>query len=151
MTGTSSRTTPEPLQDAEEQASTFDHTRRARQAEVAEDYVELIGDLIDATGEARSVDLAKRLGVTHATVAKTLAKLRREGLVRYQPYRSIFLTDDGRALADASRERHRIVLEFLRALGVCEATAQLDSEGIEHHVSAETLAALARFVERQKS
>jgi DtxR family manganese transport transcriptional regulator len=130
------------LQKAKEQAAGFDRIRDDHRSEIAEDYVELIADLIDAKGEARAVDLAERLGVTNATVNNTIGKLQREGLVRSEPYRSIFLTDTGEALAEACRERHRIVLDFLNVIGVPPEVAATDAEGIEHHVSKETLNAL---------
>ncbi|MFN4089425.1 MAG: manganese-binding transcriptional regulator MntR [Alphaproteobacteria bacterium] len=130
------------------QAASFDRIRRAHQTEIAEDYVEMISDLIAARGEARAVDLAERFGVTQATVNKTIARLQRDGLVTTRPYRSIFLTDAGVELAEMSRRRHQIVLDFLRAIGVSEANAEEDAEGIEHHVSDETLAAFERLTER---
>lgn len=130
------------LRDAGRQAASFDRIRQAHQTEMAEDYVELISDLIAVNGEARAVDLSVRFGVSHATVNKTLARLQRDGLVVSRPYRSIFLTEDGEAMAAESRRRHRIVLEFLRAIGVSAATAESDAEGMEHHVSDETLAVL---------
>lgn len=120
-------------------------TRRAHANEIAEDYVEAIADLITKLGEARVVDIARRLGVTHVTVTRTVARLQRDGLVTAKPYRSIFLTDTGRKLAERVRHRHEIVVAFLLSLGVSEAVAQTDSEGIEHHVSKETLAAFERF------
>ena len=137
------------LRDAERQARSFEEVRRAHQREVAEDYVELIADLLDATGEARSVDLSARLGVTAATVNSMLQRLTRDGLVRKERYRSIFLTEEGRRMADEARERHRIVFDFLVALGVDRQTAETDAEGIEHHASAETLRAFQDFVERR--
>ena len=127
---------------AADRAAAFRKTRRANLTEVSEDYVELIGDLIAQQGEARLTDVAERLGVTQATASKVVARLRREGLVENKPYRSIFLTDSGREMADASRERHRIVFEFLLALELEEAVAHADSEGIEHHVSEATLVKL---------
>lgn len=138
----------ERLGDAVRQAASFDQTRRARQTEIAEDYVELIADLIAGEGEARVVDLAERMGVTHATVNKTVARLQREGLVSTKPYRSIFLTETGNRLAEQSRRRHRIVLDFLKAIGVSDEVAALDAEGIEHHVSEETLAAFERLTRK---
>lgn len=133
-------TAPRRLRDAGRQAASFDRIRQAHQTEMAEDYVELISDLIAVNGEARAVDLVERFGVSHATVNKTLARLQRDGLVISKPYRSIFLTDDGEAMADESRRRHRIVLDFLKTIGVSPATAESDAEGMEHHVSDETLA-----------
>lgn len=113
--------------------------------ETAEDYVEAIADLGAIHGEARAVDLARRLGVSHVTVIRTVARLQREGYLSTKPYRAIFLTEKGSKLAESSRQRHEIVEEFLGALGVPEGIAQTDAEGIEHHVSPETLAAFKRF------
>jgi DtxR family manganese transport transcriptional regulator len=141
-------TTPRRLREAKRQARSFERVRQAHQREVAEDYVELIADLIDVTGEARAVDLAARLGVTNATVNNTLNRLEREGLVTRQRYRSIFLTDAGRRLAEAARDRHRLVRDFLLRIGVDPETAEIDAEGIEHHTSEKTLAALRRFLGR---
>ena len=138
-----------PLAEADDQAAGFDRIRDDHRHELIEDYVELIADLIDAHGEARAVDLANRLGVTGATVNAQVARLQRDGLVTSEPYRAIFLTAKGRALAEACRRRHRIVLAFLATLGISEESARRDAEGIEHHVSDETLAAFDRFVRSQ--
>ena len=137
------------LPEADMQAEGFGRTRSDHRNEIAEDYVELIADLIDATGEARAVDLASRLGVTNATVAHAVARLQRDGLVRSEPYRSIFLTQDGRDLAEQCRRRHRVVYGLLRALGVSDEVARIDAEGIEHHVSEETLRAFELLLARQ--
>ena len=134
-----------------QQADFHKRTRKAHAAEIAEDYVEAIADLIDSAGEARVVDLARCLGVSHVTVVRTIARLQRDKLVTARPYRSIFLTDDGRKLAERVRRRHQIVIEFLRALGIGERAACADAEGIEHHVSAETLAAFERFVRDRRA
>jgi len=137
------------LREVKRQARGFESVRRAHQREVTEDYVELIADLLDAVGEARVVDLAARLGVTAATVNSTLQRLVREGLVRKQRYRSIFLTEAGRALAEQARERHRVVRDFLLVLGIQRETAESEAEGIEHHIGTHTLAALKSFVDRR--
>ena len=118
--------------------------------ETAQDYAEAIADLAATQGEARAVDLARRLGVSHVTVIRRVARLQRDGYVSTRPYRSIFLTDKGRRLADESRRRHEIVVAFLRALGVPDTTAQTDAEGIEHHVSPETLAAFEGYTASKK-
>ena len=131
-----------------DQAAGFGRTRDAHRAEIAEDYCELIADLIDATGEARAVELASRLGVTAATVNNTITRLQREGLVRSEPYRAIFLTEfrprPRRGLPPPTPDRDRVPARP----GVGEATALRDAEGIEHHVSEETLAALERATGR---
>lgn len=132
------------------QAESLQHTRREHALETAEDYVEAIADLSASQGEARVVDLARRLGVTHVTVNRTLARLQREGYVSVQPYRAIFLTDSGRTLAAECHHRHGIVVAFLRSLGIPEKAAEIDAEGIEHHVSPATLAAFARQLKATK-
>ncbi len=125
----------------------FQRTRQDHSREKAEDYVELIDSLIKESGEARAVDLADVLGISHVTVSKTVQRLQREGYVKSLPYRSIFLTEKGAELAQASRRRHALVRDFLVALGVDEENADADAEGIEHHVSRETLAAMGEFLE----
>ena len=129
-------------------ATKFDRIRRAHQSEVAEDYVEMIAELIAESGEARSVDLAARFGVTSPTVNAIIQRLQREDLVETRPYRSIFLTAAGQALADKARDRHRIVRDFLLTIGVPETIAEEDAEGIEHHVSPETLAVFAKITNK---
>jgi len=134
------------IQAARLRSAAFRRVRADHQTELAGDYVELIADLIDERGEARGTDIALRLGVANATVVKTLKRLQDAGLVNQEPYRAIFLTEEGWKLADDGRRRHRIVESFLLALGVDGETARIDSEGMEHHVSEETLKAMARFM-----
>jgi DtxR family manganese transport transcriptional regulator len=136
--------------EASAAGNTFIHTRSRKQNELAEDYVELIDDLIRSRGEARIVDIAKALGVSHVTVSKAINRLMDAGLVHSEPYRSVFLTDAGKALAEEARERHRIVEDFLVALGVPLKQASLDAEGIEHHVSARTLQAMQKFIKQRR-
>lgn len=145
-----------PTDDARALPSAADHAARfARQREadrtaVTEDYVELIGDLLHHGGEARAVDIAQRMGVSQATVAATISRLQRDGLVETKPYRGLFLTEAGHALAVAARERHRLVTRFLIALGLDPATAEADAEGLEHHASGATLDAFARALDQPK-
>ena len=136
------------LQSAKLRSAAFSRTRADHQAEISEDYVELIAELIDEKGEARGTDIALRMGVANATVVKTLKRLQDQGLVTQEPYRAVFLTIDGWKMAEDGKRKHDIVEKFLLAIGVPEATARIDSEGIEHHVSVETLKAMARFVVR---
>ena len=138
--------TPRP--PAPPKASPRPATREEHSRETAQDYVELIADLIAESGEARVIEMARRLGVTHVTVSRTIQRLKREGLVTAQPYRSIFLTEKGKALAEESRRRHEIVVRFLLSLGIPERVAHSDAEGIEHHVSKETLEAFLRHLEK---
>jgi DtxR family manganese transport transcriptional regulator len=133
------------------QAERFKRVRDAHQTEMAEDYVKLLAQLLDSKGEARLVDLAECLGVSKPTVSGAIRRLQREGLVSSEPYRSIFLTEEGRGLAAASRERHRNVRELLVSQGVDGETADADAEGIEHHVSEATLAAFRRHLAQGRS
>lgn len=128
------------------QARRFGKARSARSSVIHEDYVELIADLIESTGEARATDIARRLGVSHPTAINTITRLKRENLVTARPYRGIFLTEKGDALAKRVRARHRLVLEVLLALGVPRESAEADAEGIEHHVSDATLKAFSDFL-----
>ncbi len=138
-------TTSKPAASVSDSAANDDRIRRAHQSEVAEDYVERISDLIEETGEARTVDLAARFGVTSPTVNAIVRRLQRENLVDTRPYRSIFLTEAGKALAESSRARHQIVRDFLVTIGVPQTIAEEDAEGVEHHVSEETLAVFAQI------
>ena len=128
------------------QARRFGKTRSAQATALLEDYVELIADLLGSAGEARPTDIARRLGVSHATAVKTITRLKRAGLATARPYRGVFLTEKGQALADRVRVRHRLVVDVLCALGVPTESAEADAEGIEHHVSETTLKAFAQFL-----
>ena len=136
------------LREATGQARCFERVRQAHRLEVAEDYLELISDLISCTGEARLVDIAERMGVTSATANNTVSRLERDGFVARQPYRSIFLTGKGESLADGARERHRLVVDFLQSLGIDGETAEADAEGMEHHISQKTLGIFREFINR---
>ncbi len=132
------------------QALRFATARNARSTSLQEDYVELIDDLLSAHGEARATDVAKRLGVTHPTALKAIARLKREGLVTSRPYRGVFLTPAGHDLAHRVRARHRLMVELLLAVGVPPEVAEVDAEGMEHHASEAALGAFARFLRRQR-
>lgn len=129
------------------QARRFGKARSARSTAVLEDYVELIADLLATTGEARPTDIARRLGVSHPTAINTIARLKREELATARPYRGVFLTEKGEALANRVRARHRLVVDVLLALGVPAEAAEADAEGLEHHCSEATLKAFARFLQ----
>jgi len=144
------QTKPEAVlvRSAARQAESFHRSRSDRASETAQDYVETIADLWETEGEARVTDLARRLGVTHVTVNRTLARLKEAGFVHTKPYCAISLTESGRQLAAECKRRHVTVVAFLRSLGVSEKVAELDAEGIEHHVSPETLAAFQRIIDQ---
>ena len=128
-----------------EKSHTFVQTREAHRTELVEDYVEVILELSEENGEARLVDIAKRLGVAHPTVSKALKKLEQEGFVTLRPYRGLKLTALGEDLARRCRQRHKTVVAFLQAIGVDLITAEIEAEGIEHHVGESTLQIMANF------
>lgn len=135
------------LVNVEEHVEGFRQVREAHRRELIDDYVELISDLIREVGEARQVDMAARLGVSQPTVAKMLKRLATMGLIEMIPWRGVFLTAEGK-LAQESRERHQIVENFLLVLGVSPEIARRDAEGMEHHVSEETLDAFRLFTQK---
>ncbi|KNC08846.1 manganese transport regulator MntR [Klebsiella sp. RIT-PI-d] len=136
------------LVNVEEHVEGFRQVREAHRRELIDDYVELISDLIREVGEARQVDMAARLGVSQPTVAKMLKRLASVGLIEQIPWRGVFLTPEGEKLAEESRQRHHIVENFLLVLGVSADTARRDAEGIEHHVSEETLEMFRQFSQK---
>jgi DtxR family manganese transport transcriptional regulator len=134
------------MSHSDSQKNAFLRKREDHAQETSEDYVELVADLIEEKGEARVVDIATRLGVTSVTVSKTIGRLEEAGLIRSEPYRSIFLTEKGQELASQTKRRHEVVLEFLLKIGVSPQTAEADSEGMEHHISEETLDRMREFL-----
>ena len=147
--GDSPADSPAALPTERNHAARFRKTRVAHSAALSEDYAELIADLLQSSGEARVTDIARRLGVSHATVNKSVNKMKREGLATARPYRGVFLTEAGERLAERVRLRHRIVVDLLLAVGVPREAAEQDAEGIEHHVSDTTLAAFAAFLKQR--
>jgi DtxR family manganese transport transcriptional regulator len=129
---------------AADQSARFRRTRAAHRDETAEDYVEAIMQIQADRGEARVRDLSRLMGVSHVTVTRIVARLSREKLLITKPYKPIELTVTGRKLAAHIRKRHEIVLAFLLSLGVPADQAEIDTEGIEHHVSEATIRAMQR-------
>ncbi len=124
----------------------FARIRSDHRTEITEDYLEAIAQFETEQGQCRGADLARHFSVSHATVTQTLTRLKDAGLVESEPYGPVGLTKKGRQVARKSRERHEAVLAFLLAIGVRPAVAAADTEGIEHHVSEETLRAFRRFL-----
>jgi DtxR family manganese transport transcriptional regulator len=132
------------------QARRFVKTRAAQSGALHEDYVELIADLLASGGEARPTDIARRLGVSHATAIKTIGRLKRDGLAVGLPYRGVFLTREGLDLAERIKVRHRLVVDVLVALGAPPEAAEADAEGMEHFVSEPTQIAFSRFLRARR-
>ena len=116
-----------------------------------EDYLERILELINTKGYARVTDIAARLGIAQASVTNMIQRLDAEGMLKYEKYRGLVLTTAGEALAKNITRRHELLTEFLQLLGVDEKTVDHDVEGMEHHISPETMKAierLTRFLEK---
>jgi len=127
-------------------ANPFIHTRQRHFEETAEDYTELIADLIAEHGEARTCEIAKHLGVSHVTVVRTLKRLQSEGYLTTAPHKPVVLTEKGASLAQSCKKRHSVVVDFLLSLGISESVAEMDAEGMEHHISDETLEAFRKHL-----
>ena len=125
--------------------SQYSNIRNQNKNEILEDYVEAIQEISEIKGDVKNADLSIHFGVSQATINKNLKRLISSKLATSEPYRSIFLTDEGKKLAAISKEKHEIVYQFLIKLGVSKKTAQYDSEGIEHHISDETLKLMKNF------
>jgi len=124
----------------------FIATRRHHHDEIAEDYTELIDMLVQTKGEARTCEIAKNLGISHVTAIRTLKRLQREGYLETAPHRPVTLTLKGKRLAVKAKKRHELLLAFLLKLGVSKKIAEIDAEGMEHHLSPETLKAIQDFL-----
>lgn len=111
-----------------------------------EDYLEVIYELIQDKGYATTTDIANYLKVSLPSVTKMLRKLNKTGWLDYERYRSIRLTKEGIAIAKSIHERHSLMTEFFRMIGIDEATANEDAEGVEHYLHPETLKKLQKFV-----
>lgn len=131
----------------QDQSARFRTTRAAHRDEIAEDYVEAVVQIAAQRGAARVTDLARLMGVSHVTVTRRIAKLAAEGLVEDRPYRPVELTAKGKRLAAKILARHETVLGFLKAIGVPPKQAEIDAEGIEHHVSEATIRAMRAWMD----
>lgn len=133
----------------DESSAPHKRTRRDHATETAEDYVEAIAETHKTTGTCRVRDLAIHFGVSHVTVSRIVSRLQAEGLVSTAPYRPVELTARGKRLATTSRNRHETVYQFLVSLGIDEETAAIDAEGMEHHVSPQTLKRFAELTRKR--
>lgn len=115
-----------------------------------EDYLEVIFELIQRKGYATTVDISNYLNVSSPSVTKMVQKLDETGYVDYEKYRGIVLTKEGSEIARNICERHSVLVEFLKIIGVDDTIANMDAEGIEHHVHPETLKKIEDFVRSRK-
>lgn len=122
-------------------------TRSQKECSTAEqDYLEAIYELIEEKGYAKVVDIAERLVLKGPSVTRMVQKLTRDGFLKSEKYRGIIMTEKGKATARDMQRRHQLLREFLMLLGVDHKTANMDAEGMEHHVSRKTLKCIDEFV-----
>jgi DtxR family manganese transport transcriptional regulator len=130
-----------------EEARIHSRVRRQHQSEITQDYLEAIYRMKEESSSTRVTDIQEVFGVSHVTVIRTLARLRKAGLL-IKKKGDLILTEEGQRIAIRAYRRHNLVKEFLLELGVSEATAAADTEGIEHHLSDETIEAIKRFLDQ---
>ncbi len=109
----------------------------------AEDYLERILELVQETGQARVVDIANSLKIRQASVTNMVKKLCEMGFVEHEKYkRGLVLTKEGREVAERIQRRHATLSRFFSLLELDGETQQRDIEGIEHHLSRDTVRSL---------
>ncbi|MBV9177194.1 MAG: transcriptional regulator MntR [Nitrososphaeraceae archaeon] len=115
-----------------------------------EDYLEVIYELTKQKGYATQADISELLNVSSPSVTKMLQRLDENRYLKYEKYRGINLTQEGTDVAENIHERHTILSEFFKMIGVDENTANIDAEGIEHHIHSQTLKKLREFIVNHK-
>lgn len=119
---------------------------RKRSSSRMEDYLEIIGELVELKGYATTLDISRYMNVSAPSVTKMLQRLDENGFLEYEKYHGINLTDKGIQVAEGIRQKHGILLEFFEILGVGYETANQDAEGIEHHLNPKTIKQLRKFI-----
>jgi Mn-dependent DtxR family transcriptional regulator len=126
------------------------NVKREERTDRMEDYLEVIFELINQKSYATTTDISESLNVSPPSVTKMIRRLYEQGYLNYEKYRGISLTQQGIKVAMSIHDRHSLLTEFLVILGVNEDIANIDAEGIEHHLHPETLKKLEDFVKQIK-
>ena len=131
----------------------FKHQRVRKQHsdELTQDYLEAIYNLQQSSSRVRIIDLQKIFGVSHVTIIRALQRMEQKGVLARSEKEGIALTDSGISIAQISKQRHQVIVDFLVKLGVSADQADADAEGIEHHISSETLKAFKNYLIQQNS
>lgn len=130
----------ESIKNANSSKKVYDSTARM------EDYLEVIFELVQNKGYATTVDISKYLNVRSPSVTKMVQRLDENGLLEYEKYRGIRLTEKGIQIAISTRKKHELLSDFFRLIGVDKETADKDAEGLEHHLHPESIKKLEKFV-----
>ena len=112
-----------------------------------EDYLERIYKLVDEKGYARVSDIAEGLSVHPSSVTKMIQKLDKSSYLVYEKYRGLMLTSKGKKMGKRLMERHQLLESFLTLIGVQEENIYKDVEGIEHHLSSDSITCIETLVE----
>ncbi|SDD43050.1 iron (metal) dependent repressor, DtxR family [Paenibacillus sp. UNCCL117] len=112
-----------------------------------EDYLEKIYKLIDEKGYARVSDIAEGLEVHPSSVTKMIQKLDKDNYLIYEKYRGLILTSKGQKVGKRLVDRHQLLEQFLTTIGVAEENIYKDVEGIEHHLSTDSITCIETLVE----
>lgn len=112
-----------------------------------EDYLERIYKLIDEKGYARVSDIAEGLEVHPSSVTKMIQKLDKDNYLIYEKYRGLVLTNKGKKMGKRLMDRHDLLESFLKTIGVQEDNIYQDVEGIEHHLSWDSITCIESLVE----
>ena len=134
--------------NSQQRSRPFLATRDHHQYEAVEDYTELVADLIEKKGEARTCDIAAHLGISHVSALRMMQRLQQQGYLKIEPHHPVQLTPKGKRLAVHCKQRHRLIIAYLVHLGVPENIAAIDAEGMEHHLSSQTLEAFRKHLYR---
>jgi len=110
-----------------------------------EDYLEAIYSIQAEKGVARAIDVSRMLGVRSPCVTEMFRKLDRKRLVVYKKYEGARLTNEGRRIGRAVKDRHDSLLQFLQNLGVPEPMASVDACTLEHDLSPESIMQIKMF------
>ena len=116
-----------------------------------EDYLEVIYELVQSKGYATTVDISQYLNVSSPSVTKMVQRLDDGEMLIYEKYRGIKLTDKGISIAIGIRNRHGLLAEFFKLIGVDEETANKDAEGLEHHLHPESIKKIEKLVKIMKN
>jgi len=113
-----------------------------------EDYIEAIYHIIDEKLVARSKEIAARLHVSRASVTEALRALSRKGLINYEPYEAITMTEKGRKVAEDVIYRHESLKRFF--IEVLALDMEIAEEGackIEHAAPPEIISRMISFID----
>jgi Mn-dependent DtxR family transcriptional regulator len=112
-----------------------------------EDYLECIYKLIEQKGYARVSDIAEALQVHPSSATKMIQKLDKDNYLVYEKYRGLILTPNGRKIGKRLLMRHQLLEQLLKMIGVADENIYKDVEGIEHHLSWDSITCMESLVE----